>query len=483
MSFRRPSLTLLIHTESMSVRADFSGNRLVGIYQPDTSEISISDSLLGSVESILKLSTSRPARKIFLVSTEVWTQVVSLPRVNSELLSGEELNQSLRFEAESFSGIEALQSELDFVETKGNDQQRNFLVCQLPTATLASLEKLLESHSCTLVGASSPYANPTRLSEPADGPGMQRIEFWNHAVCCFNQSGLRRVAIANAEPKSERWIEILESSDFDLDQNTECLIEAGLGISSDFLPPTQHRLNDEETLSRWTEGWAQQIEQGAAPQIRTKIKPISQQTKLTGAFAFAAVILLACVGHYLYLRSQLDLMQKEITATETPRKKLKAAEQGQKKAAEQLEDLRGTLQSMQSENSVVKKLVANRNRISLLLQSISAQKSEEFVINGIETQNLGLVIQGESIAPEAANTLARALRKLLIQYGWEVQAPTQVGTNQLTNGGPWEFRILLVDVNLPDRAPDSLDVRQPFRNRTFVNLERKQPKSEGSVAK
>ncbi|MEC9091679.1 MAG: hypothetical protein VX438_03155 [Planctomycetota bacterium] len=452
----RPSLSLLLFTDTMSLRADFNGTELIAINQRPPGDKNFGESLTDSIEFLINLGPKRLGKQVLILTSQSWSQIASLPRVNSSTLSNQDLIQSLKFEAESFSGIEAMQSSLDFVEVKGTDQDRNFYVTQYPNGNTTFLQGIIDTYGGELIGITTPYALSAALDSKQDQP-FQRIEFWKNSVCCLSQNGMKNIAIANIDPKSDRWQSLVEASGIDLQNTTECIVESGLGIPSEFLPDNSKNLDDEAVLKQWLTLWAKNYDSGSVPLLRPPAKPVSEKKKLTGAVLVAAIMLIGCITHYIYLSGSLSKLEGQLKAKNGPAEKKKLAEGQLKKIVAEQKQLDDKMEAVRLENSTIKKLVSKRDRVAYILRSIAELGSPNLIIASITPQSDGLTLIGESIASDAATQLARGLRKSLIKAGWEVQAPTQTGNNQLTNGGPWQFKIQLVDVELPSVAPNPSD--------------------------
>jgi hypothetical protein len=146
LTMARPSLSLLLFTDTMSLRADFNGTELIEFNQRPPGDKNFGESLTDSIEFLINLGPKRLGKQVLILTSQSWSQIASLPRVNSSTLSNQDLIQSLKFEAESFSGIEAMQSSLDFVEVKGTDQDRNFYVTQYPNGNTTFLQGIIDTY-------------------------------------------------------------------------------------------------------------------------------------------------------------------------------------------------------------------------------------------------------------------------------------------------------------------------------------------------
>ena len=101
----RPKLTILLLTQSKTVRADFgAGNKLLQSWQGEQPP---GAAVATSIEAAIKLNSKKPGKRVLVLTSHVWLQSLKLMNQAASGLEDDELAQTLKFEAESFSGIEA----------------------------------------------------------------------------------------------------------------------------------------------------------------------------------------------------------------------------------------------------------------------------------------------------------------------------------------------------------------------------------------
>lgn len=446
--FHRAPLTVVLLTSETAVRADFAKDgKLIQKWRAD--QIA-GQTLATRIESVLRLAPDPPGKKTLVLTSQAWTQNLRLAPHTVADLSPEELAQSLKYETESFSGIPANQSRLAFVEQQRGADYRSFLVAQLPATEMDDIEERVSSLSSKLIGITSPYCLPAPLQPESN---WQRIEFWSDAVCGVRNN---QCTVAHGHPKSDRWREILEFDELDVNQTTECLVDRDVGVPHEHLTGTQFALDADEQLEAWLAQWAGFVIRGEASRLSCLVppsKPVSPRHKVVVAATLATVLMFLCVLHHFYQRSRIQAVLAELNA-----RKFHVAEEDDFRKRLQLlvkqqPDLESKVDRLQTQRVTLNSLLAKRDRIKTLLSALASAGNEQLAIEKIDSTNEGLRILGESVASDAASRFARDLKSQLHLVGWDVQAPRQTGRNQLLDGGPWKFEIDLLDGEVPPRDP------------------------------
>src|SRR6266436_3172625 len=103
------AITILLITREGLVRGDLSGGpqvTLQGVWKQPRPDV---PDLAALVEAALHLGP-RPARKVLVLTSDLWTQTLELPLHKSADVNAGDLARALNFEAETLSGLSAFEA-------------------------------------------------------------------------------------------------------------------------------------------------------------------------------------------------------------------------------------------------------------------------------------------------------------------------------------------------------------------------------------
>ena len=165
----RPAVTLLLVLPDRTIRADCSSGAQPALLH--LTSCPSGEDLPSSVETALW--TGGPVgRKVWILSTEVWTQTLRVPVRAIADLSPAQLRESLAIEAEPVSGIDASQSALacEALHVENGDQR--YWVSQIPLFHLDRMVQAVRQRRGRLMGVLHP-AGVTAIAEPTPA-----VELW-----------------------------------------------------------------------------------------------------------------------------------------------------------------------------------------------------------------------------------------------------------------------------------------------------------------
>src|SRR5262249_13915667 len=152
--------TLLLVTHQNLVRADFSGTSKPELLDSwDTARPDLDD-LPSFVEAALALG-GKPGRKVWVLTTDLWTQTLSMQARATAKLTGEDLSKALSFEVETLSGINAFESIIGqtSLPARKNDEL-SYWVVQARTADREQIEQIVRMAGSRLAGLCHPGGLP-----------------------------------------------------------------------------------------------------------------------------------------------------------------------------------------------------------------------------------------------------------------------------------------------------------------------------------
>jgi hypothetical protein len=160
----RNAVTILLLTRNELVRADFArggGRGLSGVWRQPRSDL---PDPVSAVEAAL-LQAPGVGRRVWVLSTDLWTQTLSMPGVKMAGLSPEQQAGALAFEAEGLSGQAAHDSVVGYVTRPAEGNEVGYWLVQAPAADLARIEAAVHRAGGRLAG----LAHPAGLDRPLKG--------------------------------------------------------------------------------------------------------------------------------------------------------------------------------------------------------------------------------------------------------------------------------------------------------------------------
>lgn len=441
---KRGDCTIFLITESEVVRADFAGRRNIKLldFQKQTRDVSLT-----AAEAIQLVfdGKRKVGRNCLVFETSVWSQVVSVPQRSIEDIQPEELQNALKFEVETLSGVDAENSALGVFRLEDDN------LTQASFWTNVANRDLFESVSQTLKSAGAKWVS---LAHPAgfanDGTrNARKVELWENVAILLDNSA--PIAIAGLTP---HWPEQLglDNTPESLKRVSVLVQEPGL-IGQEAKVSTSRSLDDDETLKMWlqsaaTRGLSERV--NSFPLVKTFDQVVSTSTLSTTFYRLVAVILvgLFCLWHWNWLDQGQKKIDEEITKLEKPALDKRGFDQQLTQTLQQRSDLEQDSSASKARMKKIEYLLDfQKGRLGQLLEELKKLRTEDLVINEIQLHERGIVVSGLTLKSNSAHEFAAKLTDVAKPtMGWDVNPATQVGKNQLRDGGPYEFSILLEDV-------------------------------------
>ena len=83
-----------------------------------------------------------------------------------------------------------------------------------------------------------------------------------------------------------------------------------------------------------------------------------------------------------------------------------------------------------------------------MLEALAEGRPDNLLLEEISVDKDIVRLRGLTLDSTSANELASFLEKNLSTLGWSVTTPSKTNMDVLTQGGPWEFEIKLLDLGL-----------------------------------
>lgn len=445
--------TLLLITRDRLVRADLAAGRRSGVIDVREEPRPPVDDLPSLVEAALRLGTRRPGR-VWVLSSDFWTQTLSLPVNTVAGLQVEEINRALGFEAEPFSGISALEAVAAHVVLPDQNQQRPFWFTEMLAGQLEQIDYVVQQAHGQLIGMGHPGGLPRPLAaELSAAEAWQRVELWPAAIVCIQGGGGRRptISVRNTDPKPGRWEADVER--WQAEQPAGSVAEslhAASGVGMDELAPA-HRLSleDQQGLAGFLQVWAEQLaESGTAlPLIRPPQRPMSDASRRMTAVVLGLIAAILCTGVHLGVKHYQDGLERQAALLRGPAQQLAQFKKDGAKLRSRRDDLKKACGTITDDLAHYQQVMqSQRQRLSVLLTVLARCGSDETVIRKIDGAEDEIVLHGVCMQPELATELAGTLAKTLGPQSWQVQPPNKKSRELLVGGGPWEFDLCIKDI-------------------------------------
>jgi len=451
---RPPTLTLLLIDRDLLVRADFAGIEPAGLWpqkRPAVDEFGL------LVEAAVNLGP-RPARKIWVLSSDLWTQTLSVPLVKVDRLTDSDLAQALAFEVEELSGVPGLESVLAPVRMVDEGGQRTFWISQAPLEQLHQAEDAVQRAGGRLVGLCHPAGLPSSLAVAGDA-AWQRVELWPDAVVLLHGEPGKppAVHVINTDPNHDRWHGEEENwrNRHRITARREMRLVNGdiLGFGPAREP--QFQVEGQEALRVWLGAWARCVStrQLPVPVLRPAPKPMAKPVRGLIAASLALLMLAACVFHRSDTLAEIKKLEMRQAGDQQRR-------QGRDQAAAQVaknlmdtESLKKEMDALKDKFETCKNILeAHELRQARLLTLLSENRPDDhLVVRKIEPDGEVLKVQGICLRSELANQYARRLHEKSPRMYLEV-LPAKIKACVLPNGDAgWEF-----ELRIRDQAPRNL---------------------------
>lgn len=442
---RRPEISVILLFNRKGFRADFakaSANaNTVLVQESIDAEATLADAVQAVVEKSGAEKLGKLAPKTLVLATDVWSQILSLPRISLGGMEADELEAALRFEAETLSGIEIDDLSLGYTSLGAVGDFEQFWVNVVRQSELEAINAYLEKQGCREITLAHPAGFAHSGNEPFDGVTS---EFWDELVYLLTHNGsqLSKVKQATAIPA----------------ENCErLLIATQRTVDASQFPKSTRTLDNDDAILQWLADVAAvhdaRLEKGVAPVLRKAQPRSGTPLRHFTAAVLALAVLGFCFWHWNYMTSQKLRVTQEIARIKQPAQDKKGYDAEVIAILQDRAEVETEYQKLDVERKRIEFFLNSQDdRIAKLLNLLIQHRKPDLVIQSIGGTEDGLEISGFSINGESAQALAKRLRTDLQALGWMVNPAKQKGQEKLTTGGPWDFKILLTDVGPPATA-------------------------------
>ena len=450
--FKSNKKTVLVvkATEVMRAEVSFRGGRMV-VDQLERTERHPDVPMVTAAEMAVGLIGSNPSMNTILMVEDIWSGILDIDDRSIFGLEGAELEQMLKFETETMSSLDPMNSFLGAVELASvPPDTRRFWCSALPNEML--------KQACAMVRLRGGKLTQISSTIGLAGPNGQSAwtEFSDSLAGAFiaNSDGLPRASITRRSKQSDRWFRSLNSL-FGGDLPSTGWLEAGAERPSVY-SGTLVEFEADELVSGWVADATDRLNPKSHPVVLPPAPGTSVKTYRTVSFAASVMMLLLCFLGYWNANAQEAAIKLEIEQLQKPADEKASMVAISKSLKSQNEKLFETYVEISGQQDAVVMLTSGRDRYSVLLRLLAQNRHPLLTVRSLELDPDGLVITGESVRNDAPNQLALAIASQLLPFGWKVSTPTITGSNQMTDRGPWKFSLKLIEVAPEDESSKSL---------------------------
>lgn len=438
---KRPTSTLLLVTGRLVGRADFGPAPECiqgGFWQGPAPQ---GAGLPEAARQALRLGP-RSAKDVWLLTDQVWTQRLYFASAVMAGLGGDELRRAMGFEAESFSGIPALQSRLGVHRLGVVEGAEAFWITQVPSDVAAEAgAAIADAGGAKLRGIVHPGGLSAPLLSMDKTAPFSRVEVWGRATLCIERPdhAPAQVRVINIDPAQPQWREAVDGWLARVAAPpTEWLGPAG----TDRVHPAAPL--EGEALADFLGLWAKELA-AAAPAAPVVLPP--PPTVRIGRFvALAAGLLMAvalgCFLDYEIRARQRVAMQNELGSIERTRRETADLATQIVAARKELRQFEAASVTRQAAPAAADDIRLRQERWPALLTAIAGSAGGEVAVSRLTGDTGGaVVLDGLSAAAAAGDTFAARLSQELASKGWTVGAAEKQISVEENRPGLWQFHI------------------------------------------
>ncbi|MEM6470309.1 MAG: hypothetical protein AAF802_12205 [Planctomycetota bacterium] len=479
--------TILLITDATLGRFDLSGGAAPTVTSSWVRPSFTSQSAGTLVDAALRLGKSR-RRQVYVLTTRCWTGSVAIGPDLVSGSSGDDLEQMVALEAETYSGISAFESSTSIRPLPPDALgDARFWLTQIPDTDLRSIDEAVRQAGGKLVGIGHP-AVPTVDAKGPTEP-WSSLQNWDEATLLIRGCG---GAIADFHSmssglQSQRTLQEFEA--FFQTQGSAAApftAEEGVGSGSaaksklQWIGPGElpHAIaglpeavdcerfdsGTESDLKRWASAWMRtQAKQAVSvPLVTIPKRPMSKEAGIAIAAVLGLLMMAACFAHYRHLQNQLAEMDANIARMQGQKDQLKSDEDRvkalQKDAEEAESEAKSSMiESMKiaTDNATAAQIIeANRRRWLALVDSSIDVSDDSVWLSEIQSTEGTVSLRGLAIDDASVHRLAARLESTDAAKYWQVlPASTTVEPDTTLIG----FTIDLLAVSGNDKKNKNVD--------------------------
>ena len=405
-----------------------------------------------SIEALLAAMPGRQ-KQIYVLTTEVWTQAVTVESRSLRRIDKSQVPQMLAFEAESFSGIPASSARTAILPLDAGPLETTYWVAQIDSTRFAQAADAVAFNGGKLLGILHPAGLPSPITT-AKGD-WTRLEQWDDAnvvVSGHGRSSIHRKFISEAEQEvdtpaaarvflSRSGVQCGPIVELLTQQSVNGIQEGGHVVD----------MSNESDLLSFLSAWSRELRK---PKTLPVVVPVrtraSAQTKRTLGLAATAAAVIGIAAHHRLTTTHDELrvksLQTEITELQQPIDQFTAQQKQLSELEKALADTQDKAERLQTQ--VVRyqgQLGIHRSRMARLLRTLGDSRPRDLMLSRVQSDGDQIRVVGRSVRPEAIIEFATAMAKQLESMNLTIRVPRREALLVTADGGPYEFEYVISD--------------------------------------
>lgn len=422
-----------------------------------------------SIEALLAAMPGRP-KQIYVLTTEVWSQAVTVESRSFRRIDKSQIPQMLAFEAESFSGISASSARTSIALLDAGPLETTYWVSQIDSTRFAQAADAVAFNGGKLMGLAHPAGLPSPLV--ASSADWSRLEQWDDAMLVISRpvrSPITRRFLSEPETpirSSAAARDFLSRSNVDAGSVVELLRQTGAAegdllsdIAADgaLVGSAAPRSSDvidlghQDGLETFLAAWSKELRKPKNLPVILPVRPrASAQTKRTLGLAATAAAVLGIVAHHRLTsyqnESRVASLQTEIAELRQPIDQFASQQKQLADVEKELADTTDKVTRLQTQ--VVRyqgQLGIHRSRMARLLRTFGESRPRDLILSGVESDGNEIRVTGRSVQPESIIEFARSMGKRLEPMNLSLRVPRREALLATAEGGPYEFEYIITD--------------------------------------
>ena len=378
------------------------------------------------------LTLGGPAgRSAIVLTTDAWTQTLSLHRGQVSGLSKIELQQALAFEAEPFSGLPALESVTAATDSGARDGSASFWIVQLARGERDAVQRIIKESGSRLLGIGHPGGAPAPLSSMAGGTAWHRVECWDGAWLLLLCADGRQVQT-----------KVVPSVPEGRDLPAHGTLEKLHGREGTPFDAAALSLADEATLRSYGGRLLQHAD--GLPLIAAEAPPPARSLPWVAGVALTSAALVLGLAQFVWFgkqKSDLRALQAEHAVVQP------SIDNAKKEAAK----LRTDIAAAEKKRQSLARVARQRGALALLLEELAKHCPRDVVVSGVKPDRGGMILHGVALDAASVDELGIVLTTALKPAGLFAQAQEKKARLALANQGPWDFSLAVLPVELANK--------------------------------